>query len=157
MFREKLKKYVERHPSVEQMEELGDLLEELISVELKENHHEMYLEFMAEFDELVNEITDEDIIFAAENLCRKDGAKGPKWSMEETDKLMHQFNIKEKSHKEIREIEFWFAMNYAFATHASPNKTISVYIDLALDELHDKNVCFKHKIKLLNEKAMKSH
>ena len=157
MFRQKLKDYVARHPSVEQMEDLGDLLEELIDVELKENHHEIYVEFMEEFDEIIDEITEEDIIFAAEHLCRKDGSKGPKWSREETDKLIGQFGIRDKAHKEFTEVGFWFAMNYAFATHASPNKTISVYIDLALDELQDKNVCFKHKIKLLNEKAMKTH
>jgi hypothetical protein len=156
MFREKLAHYMKKHNnSAESIDKVSDLFEDLICEELKENHHELYEEFMAEFDELINEITDEDIHMAVDHLCRKDGTKGPKWTREETDSVITQFNIHDKALKDFSDIEFWFAMNYAFAVHGAPNKTISVYIDLALDELFDKNICFKSKVRLLNEKAEK--
>ena len=139
--------------SPESIEKISDLFEDLICDELKNNHRALYNEFMIEFDEIINEITDEDIECAVEHLCRKDGRKGAKWSREETDNIIKQFNIHEKALKDFTEIEFWFSMNYAYAVHGGPNKTISAYIDLALDELFDRNVCFKSKVGILNEKS----
>jgi hypothetical protein len=150
--KKQIKHYIARHHGdPDSMEPLMDLFEDLVCDELKHNHPELYHEFMEEFNELMNEITEEDIINAVGMLMKKDGTRGPKWAREETDSLIHQFNIREKAGKKFEDIDFWFAMNYAFANHSAPNKTISAYIDLALDEMLDKNVCFKKKIRILNE------
>jgi hypothetical protein len=138
--------------SPESIEPIMDLFEELICDELKHNHRELHDEFMEEFLLITDAITDEEIEEAVCNLCRKDGTRGAKWTREETDTVIGQFNIRDKALKEFSNIEFWFAMNYAFAVHGAPNKTISTYIDLALDEMFDKNVCFKTKVRILNEK-----
>lgn len=150
--KQQIKHYITRHHGdPESMEPLMDLFEELVCDELKHNYPELFSDFMIEFNELMNEITDDDIISAVSFLVRKDGSTGAKWSREETDSLIHQFNIREKAGKKFDDIDFWFAMNYAFANHSAPNKTISAYIELALDEMLDKNICFNKKIRTLNE------
>lgn len=153
MFKNKFLHYLKKHHGDEvAFEKMGDLFEDLICNDLKENHREMYNVFMENFHSLTDQITDEDICEAIEHLHRKDGIVGPKWSKDEVISVMHQFNVREKTTEHFSDVEFWAAMNYAFASHAAPNKTMSAYIDLAMDELFDKNVCFKKKMKFIIEK-----
>jgi hypothetical protein len=155
--KKEIRHYIERHHgNPDSMEPLMELFEELVCEELKTENPELYIEFMEEFNELMNEITEEDIHDAVASLIKKDGTRGAKWSREETDSLIGQFNIRDRVGRDrFEEIDFWFAMNYAFANHSAPNKTVSSYIELAIDEMLDQNVCFNKKIRIINEQHNK--
>jgi hypothetical protein len=156
MFKEKFKKYIKCHgQDNEKMEEVTELFEGLVCEEVKFAMPVVYEKFMKEFNELLDDITDEDVKEAVSYLHKKDGTTGHKWTLEETKSVMSQFNIHEKAGRKVSEIEFWFGMNYAYASHYTPNKPVSYYIELAFDEIFDKNVCFNTKVKHLLEKHRK--
>jgi hypothetical protein len=135
------------------MEQFSDMLEGFICDEVKEHHPEMHERFMAEFHELMNAPTNYEIEMAVGALIRKDHANGPKWGLDDVKTVAAQFNLHEKTDNKFSDHELWFAMNYAFAVHGAPNKTMSAYIELAIDELHDPNVCYKDKIRVLAAKG----
>lgn len=147
----KIKEFFELHEKFpDKAHEVAELFEEFL-LEVKIEMPEVHKELMEDIDEVVDIVTEEEIACAISNMERKDGVKEPKWKKEEVIDMIKSFSIHEKAGKDFCNHQFWFAMNYAYATHAAPNKTISVYIDLALDEMFDKNVTIKEKIRILNE------
>jgi recombinational DNA repair protein RecT len=154
-----LQHFTEKHPhDIDKMTELQEMIGSFFDHRVYEKDYDMYVEFKEELEDFVYELTDEIIIETASYLKRKDGFVGPKWSREEVESVAKQFDAenKVKSHdKEYCPILFWFAMNYAYATHSALNKTISVYIDLAVDELTDKNICIKDKIREIHKRNHK--
>jgi type I restriction-modification system DNA methylase subunit len=92
----------------------------------------------------------------AENLRHKDGMiSGIKWSKEETSSVAKQYDAKTKVEAagcRYNCTHFWLAMNYVYAVHHSNSRTINGYVDLAIDELCNKNICFEHLIKKIFEK-----
>ena len=56
-----------------------------------------------------------------------------------------------EKYPDLNPCEFYFAMNYAYAVHYYPSFTIQNFIDIAFDEIHDRNVSIKHKIKEMIE------
>lgn len=91
-----------------------------------------------------------------ENLKQKDGTVvGAKWTMEDTESVAKQYDAKNKIQavgKKYDTLRFWLALNYVYATHYSPSRTINGYVDLAVDEYTNKNICFDTLIKKIFEK-----
>lgn len=154
-----LQQFTEKHPhDIEKMVELQELIGNFFDREVYEKAYDLYADFKEELEDFVYELTEEIIVEAASFLKRKDGFTGAKWTREEVDSVAKQFDaeMKVKSHdKDYDPLLFWFAMNYAYATHSALNKTISVYIDLAVDEMTDKNVCIKEKIREIHRRNHK--
>jgi hypothetical protein len=151
-FTKKLQRFHEKFKNDEvKMEKLFGLFEELITVDLKEENMELYEDFMDEFEDEIDFIEEEEVITAITFLKKKDGTPGNKWSMEEVEPVIKQFNIEERLGDHFCKKKFWFAMNYAYAVHCAPNKTLSNYVEMAIDELLDANVPIKCKIRIMNE------
>ena len=106
--------------------------------------------------EYTDEVDDETIKAIVEKLRRRDGTlSGVRWSMEETCTLATQYDVENKTKlcgKIYSDIKFWFAMNYVFAVHYSITRTINGFVELAIDEMCNKNVCFDDIIKRIFEK-----
>jgi hypothetical protein len=49
-------------------------------------------------------------------------------------------------------LKFWVAMNYVYAVHYNINRTINGYIELAIDELTNRNICFDDLVKRISKK-----
>ena len=86
---------------------------------------------------------------------QRDGSlSGMKWSYIDVESLAKQYDICTKivsyGH-DYNPLHFWFTMNYVYATHYNPSRTIMGYIELALDEYCNKNVCFKKYMKYIVE------
>jgi hypothetical protein len=151
-FKNKLQKFHTRFKDDSiKMEKLYDLFEELVMEDLKKENPELFMEFIEEFEEYTDFLSEEDIITAITYLKKKDGSPGNKWTKEEVDTVVKQFNIEERLGEHFCKEKFWFAMNYAYAVHCSPNKTLSNYVEMAIDEMMDANVSIKHKIRIMNE------
>jgi hypothetical protein len=151
-FKNKLLKYHEKFKDEpEKMEKLFMLFEELITVDIKEENNELYEDFMMEFEDHVDFIDEEEIITAITYLKKKDGSPGNKWTKDEVEAVVKQFNIEERLGEKYCKHKFWFAMNYAYAVHCAPNKTLSNYVEMAIDEMMDANVPIKCKIRIMNE------
>lgn len=108
-------------------------------------------QFWSAIEGVTDEVTPEMIHEAAEKLKRRDGSHSSiKWTKEETDVIEKQYDVKNKlgSYNTVYDsCKFWFAMNYIYAVHFNINRTINGYVDLAVDELANKNVCFDKIIK----------
>lgn len=115
-------------------------------VELKEEHHEIYEHFKTELHEFVYEVDSEMVHEAVKKLVRRDGTVGPKWTKDDTNAVAKQYNLHTKR-VEFDACIFYFAMNYVYAVHFTPEKTITHYVDIALEEIDDRNVCIKDKIR----------
>jgi hypothetical protein len=75
--------------------------------------------------------------------------------LEEVESVAKQYDVKSKfegTGKQCDLMKFWVAMNYVYASHYSINRTINGYIDLAVDELTNKNICFDSLLKKIFEK-----
>ena len=112
--------------------------------------------FYDELKDMTEEITDDMIHDIVDNLRRKDGIhSGMKWSKEETESVARQYDAESKLKaigKKYCPMKFWLAMNYVYAVHYSVSRTINGYVDLAIDELANKNICFDDLIKKIFEK-----
>lgn len=151
-FVENLRKYHDKYKEDnEKMGKLFELFEELIVVNIKEENRELYDDFMMEFEDHMNFISEEDVITAITYLKKKDGSPGNKWTKEEVEAVIKQFNIEERLGARYCKEKFWFAMNYAYAVHCAPNKTLSNYVEMGIDEMMDNNIPIKCKIRLINE------
>ena len=116
----------------------------------KDENPEIYEEFQKDLEDHFYDVTPEIAIKAVSKLKRKDGLRGEKWSRDDTNELSKQYKLAEK-YPELNPCEFYFAMNYAYAVHYYPSFTIQNFIDIAFDEIHDRNVSIKHKIKEIVE------
>jgi uncharacterized protein with WD repeat len=141
----------------EKVNEFAEFLE-MFFHDAPEEHHEMVSEFEDEIEDFVWEISDEELMAAIENLKRRDGThSGIKWTHDETCLAAKQFGVEAKI-KELKKghfesLKFWFAMNYVYAVHYKSDKSLSCYVELAIDELTNKNVHFDDIIKsVFNDK-----
>ena len=146
--KELLKDYRFEHlgeKDVHKVEKFYEFLDEYF-VELKEKHHDVYDDFKEQLHDFVYEVDPEMVHDAVQKLIRKDGVVGAKWSKDDTNAVAKQYGLPAKR-VEFDACVFYFAMNYVFAVHYSPDRTITHYVDLALDEIDDRNVCIKDKIR----------
>jgi hypothetical protein len=146
--------YLVKHAgNEEKIEDFSMFIEDFFK---DEEHAEAHTDFYAEIEEFVDEVDEEMITATIEALRHKDGTlSGAKWTLEEVQTVAKQYDVKNKieacgckhdCHK------FWFAMNYVYAVHYSINRTINGYVDLAIDEICNKNVCFDKIIKKVFER-----
>jgi hypothetical protein len=148
-----LNKYFKKYKDHDdKMEKIFEFFEMFVMEEVKESDHELYLEFMDEFEDYVDFVEKEEIMVAVTHLKKKDGTPGVKWTEEEVASVAHQFNVPERLGEEYCPMLFWYAMNYAYSVHCGTNKTLSAYIELAIEEYLDNNVPLKSKIRLMNER-----
>lgn len=112
--------------------------------------------FYEELEEFTEEVDEEMAKAIVENLKKKDGThSGMRWSMEETDSVSKQFDVKGKVEllgKRYDPMMFWVAMNYVYAVHCSVNRSTTGYVDLAIDEITNKNMCFDGLVKHMFKK-----
>jgi DNA-directed RNA polymerase specialized sigma54-like protein len=147
-------KYYEKYKHEdEKMAELFTLFHEFVHVELKEHDIDLYKDFIDELEDYVESVDEEEILEALSHLKKKDGTPGAKWTMDEVASVVTQFNIKERLGDLYCPKLFCFAMNYAYAVHCGTNKTLSSYVETAIEEFLDHNIPIKVKIKLINERA----
>lgn len=143
---EMIKEYISKHKDdVEKIEVLASGIEEFFdeSEEKDSFWHKIY--------DVTDEITEDMIISAANTFKRKDGTHSDiKWTIEETDSVCRQYDVKSKVEmygKKYDHYKFWFAMNYVYAVHFNINRTLNGYVDLAIEELVNHNVCFDKLIR----------
>lgn len=123
---------------------------------MDEEYSDVVHAFEEEVEDFTEEVTTEMIAAIIENLKHRDGTlSGMKWSMDETSGLVSQYDIKNKMEqcgKHYCAEKFWFAMNYVYAVHYSLSRTLNAYVELAIDELCNKNICIDDMIKRIFEK-----
>ncbi len=146
--------YIEKHnEEPEKMKELTCFLEDFFN---KEGHEKVKEHFYDELEDFTEELDETIIHEAAEHLRRKDGTlSGVHWSMDEAEALCKQYDAKMKMEnigKRYDLTKFWFSINYVYAVHFSSNRTTNGYVDLAIDEIGNKNVCFDDLIRKIFEK-----
>lgn len=151
-----IQKYLLKHATEEEkITEFANFINDYFC-DLDEEFIEFKNDFYDKVDEYTEELEDEVIAILLKNLRRKDGTVvGAKWTFEEAVNAMKEYNIADKL-KEINcsldQTKFWVAMNYVYATHYSINRTINGYMELAIDEYANKNICFDKILKKMSEK-----
>ena len=152
---ETISNYVLKH--IDDQEKITDLAKfiEAFFVDLGDDFEDIKEIFAESLDDYTYEITEEELEKAASMLLHKDGsASGIKWSHDEIDSVIKQYNIKDKF-VELKcnfcPLYFWFAMNYVYATHYNVNRNVNGYIELAIDELCNKNICFDNILKNISK------
>jgi hypothetical protein len=148
--------YLLKHAGEEQkIEEFSMFIEDFFG-NVHENYIDVHTDFYAEIEDFTEEVDEEMIAKVIECLRHKDGTlSGAKWTLEETQNVAKQYDVKTKVEacgKAYDYHRFWFGMNYVYAVHYSINRTINGYVDLAIDEMCNKNVCFDKIIKKIFEK-----
>jgi hypothetical protein len=123
---------------------------------MEEDYSEVKAGFFMELDDFTEELDEEMLHEIVSKFKRKDGTlSGIKWSIEEVESVIKQYDIKGKlaeTGKSCDPLKIWVALNYVYATHYSINRTINGYIDLAIDEYGNKNICFDSLLKKIFEK-----
>jgi hypothetical protein len=115
---------------------------------------DMVNKFYDELDDFLDNITHEKIEHLLTHIIRKDGVVGIKWSCEETKSVAKQYDVinKLKNHGVTYNDDcWWFALNYAYAVHYCVSKSVSNYVDIAIDELTNKNIKMKYLIRHMLE------
>jgi hypothetical protein len=153
---EHIQKYITKHAGEEEkLNQFAIFIEDFFS-NIPEEHEDVHEEFYIEIENFANEIDEEMIIEIIENLRHKDGTvSGAKWSLEEAKSVVKQYDVKNKIETNAKSFDchkFWLALNYVYAVHYSINRTINGYIDLAIDEYCNKNICFDTTIRKIFEK-----
>jgi hypothetical protein len=153
---ERIHHYLTKHTgNDEKMEEFANFIDTFFC-DIEEEYSEVKTGFHMELEEFTDELDEEMLHEIVENFKRKDGTlSGVKWTMEEVESVAKQYDVKSKldgTGKECNILKFWVAMNYVYAVHYSINRTINGYIDLAVDEYANKNVCFDTLLKKIFEK-----
>lgn len=148
--------YLAKHGNDEnKIAELSEFIEAFFT-DMDEEYEELAEAFQEEIEDFTEEITHEMLAAIIENLKHRDGtASGMKWSIEETNSLVPQYDVTgkiEAAGKHFCAEKFWFAMNYVYAVHYSTTRNIPAYIELALDELCNKNMCVDDMIKRIYDK-----
>jgi hypothetical protein len=153
---EHIQRYLTKHAGEEEkIETFATFIEEFFT-SMPEEQAGIHEAFYTEIEEFTDEIDDEMIEAIISALRHKNGElSGEKWSLEETRNVVKQYDVKTKIEtcgKQFDCYKYWLALNYAYATHYSINRTINGYIDLAVDEYCNKNICFDDTIKKIFEK-----
>ena len=109
-----------------------------------------------DIEDYTDEVDDETLKCVIENLRRRDSNEsGIHWNIEDTTNLAAQYDVETKIKtlgKTYSDVKFWFAMNYVYAVHYSISRTINGFVELAIDEICNKNVCFDDIIRKIFEK-----
>lgn len=154
--KENIHHYLVKHANDEEkVKEFSNFIDSFFQ-EIEEDYAEVKAGFHAELSDFTEELDEEMIHEIVAKFKRKDGTvSGVKWSMDEVENVMKQYDVKSKlegTGKHCDVLKFWVAMNYVYATHYSLNRTINGYIDLAVDEYTNKNICFDTLLKKIFEK-----
>jgi glutamyl/glutaminyl-tRNA synthetase len=146
---------MKHHDNAEKMEEFSEFIETFFC-DMEEEYAEVKSGFYSELEDFTEELDEEMIHALVEKFKRKDGTvSGIKWTMEDIENVVKQYEVKSKfegTGKTCDLMKFWVAMNYVYAVHYSINRTINGYIDLAIDEYTNKNICFDKLLKKIFEK-----
>jgi hypothetical protein len=146
--------YLTKHSgNAEKMGEFSEFIDAFFK-EMEEDYAEVKAGFYSELEDFTEELDEEMIHAVVEKFKRKDGTvSGIKWTLEEVESVAKQYDVKSKFEGKSCDImKFWVAMNYVYAVHYSINRTINGYIDLAVDEYTNKNICFDTLVKKIFEK-----
>jgi hypothetical protein len=139
----------------EKIEEFSMFIQDFFE-NVSDDYYDVHADFYSEIENFAEEIDEEMITEVVNHLRHKDGTLcGAKWSLEETQNVAKQYDVKNKVESAGKKHDchkFWFAMNYVYAVHYSINRTINGYVDLAIDEMCNRNVCFDSIIKHVFEK-----
>jgi hypothetical protein len=121
-----------------------------------DEHEDVHYDFYSEVESFTTEIDEEMIHEIISSLRTKEGnISGVKWTLEESKSVVKQYDVKGKVEacgKSFECHKFWFALNYVYAVHYSINRTINGYVDLAIDEYCNKNICFDTTIRKIFER-----
>jgi hypothetical protein len=153
---EYINEYLIKHAGDEEkISGLATFIEDFFT-SIPSEHAIIHSDFYSEVENFTEEIDEEMIIEVIENLRHKDGTiSGAKWSLEEAKTVVKQYDVKSKIEAAGKVFDchkFWLALNYVYAVHYSINRTINGYIDLAIDEYTNKNICFDKVIRHIFEK-----
>lgn len=153
---ENIHHYLLKHEgNAEKMKEFSDFVEDFFC-DMEEEYSEVKSGFYAELEDFTEELDEEMLHEIVAKFKRKDGTvSGVKWTLEEVENVAKQYDVKSKlegTGKQCDVLKFWVSMNYVYATHYSINRTINGYIDLAVDEYANKNICFDALLKKIFEK-----
>lgn len=152
--KDKIYEYLETHHSnLTEMERFSIFVQDYFC-EVKLEHPEIYEDFKEELEKFTFVITDEVVEIALGELKRKDEKEGIKWTRMDTDAVAKQYVVNKKDG--FDPLMWYFGMNYAYAIHYAPNRSIVDYVELANDEIHDVNIPVCKKIKTLYKK-LKHH
>jgi recombinational DNA repair protein RecT len=139
----------------EKIESFSQFIENFFA-NIDDEHSIVHVDFSNEIENFTEEVDTEMITAVVANLRHKDGTlSGEKWNIEEVKTVVKQYDVKNKIEaigKMFDCHKFWLSLNYAYATHYSINRTINGYIDLAIDEYTNRNICFETLIKKIFEK-----
>jgi hypothetical protein len=148
--------YLEKHAAeMPKIEEFAEFVAEFFEG-MDEEYKEVAMAFKEELEDFVFEIEEEVATFIVENLKKRDGTHaGMKWTREEVSTVAKQNDVERKvaaSGKHYDCLKFWVAMNYVYAVHYNINRTTNGYIELAIDEITNKNICFEELLKKISKK-----
>lgn len=143
--------YIMKHLDHEEKIHNFSLFIEDFFCSMDEEYSDVKEAFYEELENFTEEIDEEMARAIVENLKRKDSThSGMKWSVDEVDSVCKQYDVRTKVEalgKRYDPLKFWLSMNYVYAVHYSINRSTVGYIDLAIDEMTNKNICFDDLIK----------
>jgi hypothetical protein len=153
---ENIHHYLLKHSNNEEkIGEFSDFIEAFFC-NMEDDYAEVKAGFYSDLEDFTEELDDEMIYSMVEKFKRRDGTiSGIKWSLEDIENVIKQYDVKSKieEHGKTCDImKFWVSMNYVYAVHYSINRTVNGYIDLAIDEYGNKNICFDTLLKKIFEK-----
>jgi len=148
--------YLKKHDGDEEkIHELSDFIESFFH-EMDDDYSDVRSAFYMELDDFTDEVDEEMVSQIIDNLRQKDGTVvGMKWSIDDVESVAKQYGVKEKIEScgcKYELYKYWLALNYVYAVHYSSNRTVNGYIELAIDELCNKNIHFEDLIKRIFEK-----
>lgn len=148
--------YLKKHAHEEEKIDEFAMFIDTFFEDMAEDYQDVKSAFYSEVEDYTEEIDEEMIHEIVENLKHRDGTpSGVKWSIEEAKNVVKQYDVETKIEslkKKFDCTKFWLALNYVYAVHYSINRTINGYVDLAIDEYTNKNICFDDLIKRVFEK-----
>jgi hypothetical protein len=158
--KKRINEYVTRyitkhHDNEEKLNHFAVFIEDFFQ-HMDEEYEDIKEAFYDELEEFTDEVDEEKLRAIVLNLKKKDGAhSGMKWSPEEVDSVAKQYEVESKivahgKHYDLH--KFWFAMNYVYAVHCNVNRTVNGYVDLAVDEYVNKNICLDDLVKRVFKK-----
>lgn len=129
----KIRKYIKKiveNKNVEDMQELGDMLAEVI-YNMKESHPEMYEKYkMKLYTMAYGKVLTQEM---AEEIVKKMQPYGEYWNFDTTTSVKNQFGI-----KDISDVDFYIVMNDKYNNNkdtvekfiTDENQQLEMYIDL---------------------------
>ena len=137
----------------EKIEGLASVLDNVLE---KDENTDVKYDMISEVEDYTVEYDEDTIKNIVSSLKRRDGGiSGEHWNIEETSNVAKQYDVENKVKelgKTYCDLKFWFAMNYVFAVHYSITRTMNGFVELAIDEITNKNICFDNIIKQIFEK-----